>query len=124
MTDHSTEVFLPATSTSCLVSGSLVTGRYSHTLDNLLACGGREDDGYGATTCEEFSPAAGTWARTNHTLQEERQGHVSWTMEEGTVLMGGVDSMTTSEIVKDDGTTERSFDMKYDTRCETFQFNS
>ena len=34
------------------------------------------------------------------------------------ILMGG--DYNTSEIVKHDGTTETSFDMKYDTQYETF----
>ena len=39
---------------------------------------------------------------------------MSWSVEpEGTILMGGQESTTTSEIVKHDGTTERTFDMKY-----------
>ena len=39
---------------------------------------------------------------------------MSWRVEpEGTILMGGQESTTTSEIVKHDGTTERTFDMKY-----------
>ena len=109
-TEHSAEVFLPSTSTSCQLPG-LAVGRNQHTQDNLLLCGGY----YNAeTSCEEFSPATGTWA-LSHTLQQERDGHVSWSVEEGTLLMGGWDSPTTSEIVKHDGTTETSFDMKYDT---------
>ena len=74
-------------------------------------CGGR--DGDAPTTYEEFSPPTGTWALTSHTLQEERASHVAWSVEEGTVLMGGEYSDTTSEIVKQDGTTERTFDLKY-----------
>ena len=110
---NSAEVFLPATSTSCQLPG-LVLGRWSHTQDGLLLCGGDGDTG-APTTCEEFSPATGTWARTSHTLQQERGYHVSWSVEEGTLLMGGYFSDTT-EIVKHDGTTETSFDMKYDTQ--------
>ena len=113
-------MFLPSTSTSCLMSASLVIGRYGHTQDGLLACGGGYDSD-APTSCEEFSPATGTWARTNHTLQEERRDHVSWSVEEGTILMGGWGSQTTSEIVKHDGTTETSFEMKYDTAYETIQ---
>ena len=109
----SAEVFLPATSTSCQLPG-LVLGRWSHTQDGLLLCGGDGDTG-APTSCEEFSPATGTWARTSHTLQERRWNHVSWSVEEGTLLMGGVISGTTSEIVKHNGTTETSFDMKYNT---------
>ena len=109
---HSAEVFLPFTSTSCKLPG-MVFERYGHTLDNLLACGGCcVDTGYGEfRNCEEFSPATGLWTNTFHTLQEERYGHVSWSVEEGTLLMGG-DSGYTSEIVKHDGTTETSFDMR------------
>ena len=110
--DLSAEVFLPATSTSCKLPG-LVLARYLHTQDNLLVCGGNNGDA--RTSCEEFSPATGTWARTTHTLQERRVGHVSWSVEEGTILMGGYYSQTTSEIVKHDGTMETGFDMKYDT---------
>ena len=115
-TEHSAEVFLPATSTSCQLPG-LVLPRYYHTQDNLLVCGGDGSDA--ETSCEEFSPATGTWARTSHTLQQERGDHVSWSVEEGTLLMGGEYSHTTSEIVRHDGTTDTSFDMKYDTEYET-----
>ena len=118
-TDDSAEVFLPSTSTSCQLPG-LVLERDGHTQDNLLLCGG----GYGSdalTSCEEFSPAPGTWARTSHTLQHQRASHVSWSVEEGTLLMGGSIYGTTSEIAKHDGTTETSFDLKYDTWYETIQ---
>ena len=119
-THHSAEVFLPSTSTSCQLPG-LVLERYFHTQDNLLVCGGDFYDD-AMTSCEEFSPATGTWARTNHTLQERRYAHVSWSVEEGTLLMGGYYSGTTSEIVKHDGTTETSFDLKYYTRYEMTDF--
>ena len=113
-------MFLPSISTSCELPG-LVVRRYDHTLDGLLACGGLDSEaGY---SCEEFSPATGTWARTSHTLQEEKWSHVSWSVEEGTLLMGGFSSGTTSEIVKHDGTTETSFDMKYNTVYETIQYS-
>ena len=114
LTEYSVEVFLPATSTSCELPG-LVLEREHHTQDGLLLCGGDNSDTW--YSCEEFSPATGTWARTSHTLQQSRYRHVSWSVEEGTLLMGGASSSagTTSEIVKHDGTTEASFDMKYKT---------
>ena len=116
-TDDSVEVFLPSTSTSCELPRLLV-GRHGHTQDGLIACGGDGGaDSSAETSCEEFSPTTGTWARTGHTLQEWREDHVSWSVEEGTLLMGGYFSDTT-EIVKHDGTTETSFDMKYHTEYE------
>ena len=116
-------MFLPSISTSCELPG-LVVRRYDHTLDGLLACGGLDSDaGY---SCEEFSPATGTWALTDHTLQDVRNQHVSWKVEEGTILMGGYFSgtETTSEIVKHDSTTESSFEMNYYTVYETTYFFS
>ena len=107
------EVFLPSTSTSCQLPG-LVLGRVDHTMAGLLLCGGC-CGGEARSSCEQFRPATGTWARTSHTLQQERGDHVSWSVEEGTLLMGGEYSHTTSEIVRLDGTTDTSFDMKYDT---------
>ena len=89
----------------------MVVARSAHTLDTFLICGGEASQAW--SSCEQFSPATGTWALTNHTLQEKRETHVSWSVEEGTLLMGGAFSDTTSEIVKHDGTTETSFDMKY-----------
>ena len=118
-TDDSAEGFLPATSTSCQLPG-LVLERDRHTQDGLLVCGGCCS--YDAkTSCEQFSPATGTWARTSHTLQQQRASHVSWCVEEGTLLMGGSIYGTTSEIAKHDGTTETSFDLKYDTWYENIQ---
>ena len=108
----SVEVFLPSTATTCQLPRQ-VLARQDHTQDGLLVCGGCCGDVL--TSCEEFSPATGTWALTNHTLQEGRFCHVSWSVEEGTLLMGGAWGGTTSEIVKHDGTTATSFDMKYDT---------
>ena len=115
---QSAEVFLPATSTSCQLAAYLVHGRDGHTQDGLLACGGDHLD----TSCEQFSPATGTWALTVNPLLEVRRAHVSWSVEEGTILIGGYygsrgynSYSRTSEIVKHDGTTERSFDLKYET---------
>ena len=107
---QSAEVFLPATSTSCQLAARLVQGRDGHTQDGLLACGGDHPD----TSCEEFSPATGTWAITVNPLLRVRRAHVSWSVEEGTILMGGGYQKTASEIVKHDGTTEWSLDLKYD----------
>ena len=110
--DHSAEVFLPSTSTTCQMPG-LAVARDGHTQDGLLLCGGYDYEA--DTSCEEFSPSTGSWARTRHSLQEQRRDHVSWSVEEGTLLMGGGLSRSTAEIVKHYGTTETSFDMEYKT---------
>ena len=47
---------------------------------------------------------------------------MSWTVAEGTILMGGsntggeTDATSTSEIVKHDGSVEEAFNLKYPTR--------
>ena len=119
-TYNSAEVFFPSTSTSCELP-ELAVLRVDHTLNTFLLCGGGDDAA--GHSCEEFSPAAGIWVTTSHTLQEERHNHVSWSVEEGTILMGGYYSQTTSEIEKHDGTTETSFDMRYNTEYETIQYS-
>ena len=51
---------------------------------------------------------------------------MSWSVEEGTILMGGghqYGARLTTEIVKHGGTTETSFHMKYGTMYETIQCN-
>ena len=144
----SAEVFLPPTSTSCQLPGLVARhGRDRHSQDGLLACGGGCCGPDPDTSCEEFRPATGTWARTNHTVQQERWGHtypvlqctvpyctvlcctvlyctvlycrwahVSWSPgSEGTLLLGGRWSGATAEVVKQDGTTETSFELKYET---------
>ena len=109
--DPSAEVFRPSTSSSCLLP-RMVVARSAHTLDTFLICGGEASQAW--TSCEQFSPATGTWALTNHTLQEKRETHVSWTVEEGTILMGGVwGAGRRSEIVRHDGTTERTFFLRH-----------
>ena len=114
----SAEVFLPSTSTSCQLPGLVARhGRDRHSQDGLLACGGGCCGPDPDTSCEEFRPATGSWGYTAFALAKQRAYHGSWGVEEGTILLGGSYSEATSEIVKsDDGFTEFTFDLKYQTQ--------
>ena len=59
----------------------------------------------------------GGWEKS-HDLQYERLWHCSWVVDEGIILMGGdkyKEGRNNAEIAKWDGTTEKLFDMKYET---------
>ena len=88
------------------------------TQDGLLACGGyNPQDNIALLSCEEFRPATASWGYTAFALAKQRAYHGSWGVEEGTILLGGSYSEATSEIVKsDDGFTEFTFDLKYQTQ--------
>jgi hypothetical protein len=81
-------------------------------MDSLLICGGY-DYSTAATTCLSFT--SGQWI-TSHTLVEKRYAHTSWQTEQGLVLLGGVYSPDTSEIVATaGGQGGPSFAMQYRT---------
>ena len=116
----SAEVFIPSSGTSCLLP-NIPESRTDHSLNGFLLCGDYYDSEKGHS-CLQFDPSSGTWARTGHTLLQWRAQHVSWTVAEGTILMGGsntggeTDATSTSEIVKHDGSVEEAFNLKYPTR--------
>jgi len=97
----STEVFLPSSSgggSTCSLQ-SMPSTRAGHTLDQLedgsvLACGGRDGSSY--KTCDKFD---GTSWSQNSTLQYGRQYHTSLAGQHGLLLMGGVGSPATTELV-------------------------
>ena len=105
------EIFNPLTNTSCSLP-QLPIGRHNQRQGNYVACGGGE--GSTQNTCVKWSPDSGTWAQS-HTLRQRRFYHVSWTTASGVYLIGGNRSPRTSEIVKEDGTVEESFVLKYKT---------
>ena len=107
----SAEMFLPSSNTTCSLP-ELPEARGWHTQDGGLACGGGSSSTL--TSCARWS--AGTWTRTSHTLRERRYRHVSWSTAEGVYLIGGAYSPLTSELVKEDGSVEKGFALKYDTR--------
>ena len=80
-------------------------------------CGGGFTKG---TTCLKWAPDAGTWTQSHDSLSEQRAGHVTWipVSGKGTYLIGGFESASkrTSTIIKNDGSIETGFSLKYDTR--------
>ena len=109
---QSVEIYNPVTKTTCSLP-QLPEGRCFHTQDAGLACGGQGDLG---NTCVKWSSESGSWTQS-HTLRQRRQNHVSWATEDGVYLIGGQDSSSwrTTELVKEDGSVEDGFSLKYDT---------
>ena len=60
---------------------------------------------------------SGEWTTLTEDLQFDRSEHVSWITPDGDILLigGAKGSFTTTEIVDQNGTSIRSFDLKYDT---------
>ena len=106
------ELFLPSGGTSCVLP-SLPDLRSRHTVDNNIICGGF----YTKDTCLKWSPDTGSWVELLN-LDVERRRHVTWTPKHGrgTYLMGGdLSSSKTSTLIKNDGTQEQAFQLKYST---------
>ena len=115
------QVISPNGNVTCRIP-DLPEGRGTHSMNNNTVCGGQytelarrrrrqaSDSPY--VTCLKLSPSG--WSRS-HTLRHTRAAHSSWQVADGIILLGGWGSRNTSEIAKTDGTTEDSFDLKYDT---------
>ena len=89
--------------------------KYGHTQSGLTACGGYKSDT--RRNCIKFE--AGAWTTLTDNLVEKRKFHSSWVNSNGHILLIGgqaYDSLRTTEIVFQNGTSIRSFDLKYDTR--------
>ena len=86
--------------------------RYRHTQTGLTACGGWDTPAY--TTCHTLS-STGSWEQT-HSLSLGRLYHSAWASPQGTVLLGGWESRTTSEILLENGDTAPGFNLDYETR--------
>ena len=108
----SVEVYVPSTNTSCSLP-SLPVGTWDHSQDGLLQCGGIGN----SRQCLTFHSDSGEWRVKTHRLSERRVRHSSWQRDDGTVLlMGGVDSPTTTEIVSDSSAVSTpGFSLKYKT---------
>ena len=109
----SVEIYLPDSYTRCSLP-NLPAARYTHTQDGELACGGGCSRCSSVTgTCVKWSSESGSWTKS-HTLRQRRYLHVSWATVDGVYLMGGMYSKKTTELVKEDGTVEDGFSLKYD----------
>ena len=108
----SVEVYVPSTNTSCSLP-SLPVETHLNSQDGLLLCGGIGN----SRQCHTFHSDSGEWRVKSHRLSEERYGHSSWQRDDGTViLMGGVYSTTTTEIVSDSSAVSTpGFSLKYNT---------
>ena len=83
---------------------------FVHTLSGTTVCGGRNSEG----VCVPYQN--NTWNQTaSIDLRNARKEHSSWQSSAGIVLMGGGDSLRTSEIVNN-GMSKDYFDLQYDTR--------
>jgi len=91
----SVEVFDPSSGQSCFLP-SLPEIIYGHSMHNTLVCGGGGD--LQTQTC--LALVSGNWV-PNHSLVEKRIFHSGWDSELGVILMGGYESLNTSEIVAD-----------------------
>ena len=87
---------------------SLPHGRIWHSQSGLTACGG--SDSPARETCTTFS--SGAWA-TSHNLMEKRLRHVSWNSPTGIMLLGGLGSEQTTELLSSTSTSAQ-FDLPYD----------
>ena len=107
------EIYLPDSNTSCVLPG-LPEERNYHTQDGDLACGGLSSSYLYNTQKSCVKWTNGAWTRS-HNLREERSFHVSWVTASGVYLIGGWGSFRTSELIKEDGSVEEGFNLKYNT---------
>ena len=107
----SAEVYLPGLKKSCSLA-NMTASRFRHSQSNFLACGGFGSDT--AMTCELFSLGVG-WRLEPYTLTEERRGHSSWTLNNGSVVLLGGEGTTRSEVLTQGVGTTQGFAMKYPT---------
>ena len=111
------EVFTAAGTSLCTLPPlPLPTGRYGHTQDGLLICGGSDNYQIGRT-CVQLS--AEGWAVT-HNLLQYRWYHSSWMSPAGLVLIGGQDvggTDTTTELLSSsDSSSSFNFTLEYHIR--------
>ena len=111
-TSTSAEVLFTNGSSICELP-AMPQSKNTHTQSGLAACGGY--DSGTERSCIKFED--GSWTTLTDNLVERRDDHSSWVSPDGDILLiGGDYSPTTTEIVYQNGTSSRSFDLKYNTR--------
>ena len=87
--------------------------REGHTQTGPMVCGGYG----GQQSCITFIRGSVNWEKS-HTLDKRRGGHSAWFSPQGVVLIGGhyTGSLTTSEILLENGETKPGFNLDYSTR--------
>jgi len=99
------ELFNPSSGNSCPVQ-DLQEGRYQHSSCAGLVCGGR--------SCEKITGTEVS-ALPSLTLRQRRQYHICWTLPgDNIMLLGGLSSPNTTEIVTGSSSTE-GFTLPYRT---------
>ena len=123
---NSVEV-LSSEGTSLCTLPPLPFGRWGHTQDGPISCGGEWSSSlyYSTTTCVKLSALDGRWV-VSHNLRESRRYHCSWESPVGLVLMGGWydkynngsgnNGFTTTELLSSSGSSSSdSFTLQYET---------
>ena len=97
------ELYDPTAGTFTL-TGSLVTGRASHTATRLLSgkvliTGGADHvSGSASTSAELFDPGTGTFSATAGPMTHGRSGHTATLLSDGRVLIAGGDDFTSGPL--------------------------
>ena len=103
---------------SCQLADLPGQGRQSASLCGRLLCGGGQVSAMWRT-CLMLDPITGVFTTTSVTLREGRYDHLCWDVEGEngpTLLMGGLNSETSTELVSSDGSSSSaSFTLKYAT---------
>ena len=91
----------------------LPESRWDHTQTGLEACGG--GGSATRTTCVRLE--AGSWTPSHQLVEKKRIHHSSWASPAGTLLIGGVYSKKTTELLDaNTGGSVISFPPKHNTR--------
>ena len=92
---------------------SMPKPRSAHTQTGPVVCGGNNDNN--KKSCITFIRGSINWKKT-HTLARGRFLHSAWDSPQGIMMLGGLDSSTTSETLLENGDTKPGFNLNYDTR--------
>ena len=84
---------------------------FFNSMNGPLSCGGLWPDQTPVMACQMLQE--GSWVST-HTLRFARVRHCSWRTRFGVILMGGIMSPRTSEVVGVNGMVKQLWSLKYD----------